>query len=118
MKGLLMKGAFWGADVLPFLSTRLPEDVRASVHSVNLPGLGDTASFEFHLANWVPEGSGHHFGGDYGAVVQQIIDHIPHTNQMEGTRQCRRIIEMPRTRNGGHHLSRSLRGTSVHLLPA
>jgi type IV secretory pathway VirJ component len=110
----------------------LPEDVRASVRSVNLLGLGDTANFAFHVANWVPGGAGrglpvkpevarmgdasvlclygvderespcpqlsgghvktaslvggHHFGGDYGAVVQQIIDHIPHTNRAEGMR--------------------------------
>lgn len=55
---VLLIGYSFGADVLPFLYTRLPEEVRALVRSVTLLGLGDTASFEFHVANWVGGGGG------------------------------------------------------------
>ena len=58
---VLLIGYSFGADVLPFLYTRLPEEVRASVRSVTLLGLGDTASFEFHVANWVGGGAGTDF---------------------------------------------------------
>jgi type IV secretory pathway VirJ component len=51
---VLLIGYSFGADVLPFLYTRLPEDVRAAVRTVNLLGLSETATFEFHVADWIP----------------------------------------------------------------
>ncbi len=51
---VLLVGYSFGADVLPFLYTRLPAEVRESVKTVNLLGLSDTASFEFHVADWIP----------------------------------------------------------------
>ena len=54
---VLLVGYSFGADVLPFLFTRLPTDVRADVRSVSLLGLSDTASFEFHVADWIPGSS-------------------------------------------------------------
>jgi type IV secretory pathway VirJ component len=116
---VLLVGYSFGADVLPFLYTRLPAEVRSSVRTVSLVGLSDTASFEFHVAEWIPGssdsgrptvpevrrmgpaavlclygaeehdspcpklaaptvkavalGGGHHFGGDYGALAEQIL---------------------------------------------
>jgi type IV secretory pathway VirJ component len=118
---VLLVGYSFGADALPFLYTRLPQDVRAAVRAVSLLGLGDTASFEFHVSDWIPGssgpgrptvpeiarmggasvlclygaderdspcptaasatvqavalGGGHHFGGDYAALAQQILAH-------------------------------------------
>ena len=51
---VVLVGYSFGADVLPFLYTRLPADVQAGVASVNLLALSDTASFEFHVADWIP----------------------------------------------------------------
>ena len=51
---VLLVGYSFGADALPFLYNRLPDDVRASVRTVNLLGLSDTAEFEFHLSSWIP----------------------------------------------------------------
>ena len=116
---VLLVGYSFGADVLPFLYTRLPEDVRGSVRTLSLMGLSDTASFEFHLSDWIPGsggagratapevrritgaqvlclygaeeddspcpklagptvkavalGGGHHFGGDYAQLAEQIL---------------------------------------------
>jgi len=42
-----------GADVLPFLVTRLPADLRREVAAVALLGPSETASFEFHVAEWL-----------------------------------------------------------------
>jgi type IV secretory pathway VirJ component len=63
----ILVGYSFGADVLPFLYTRLPAELRATVRSVSLLGLSDTASFEFHVADWVP-------GADSGgrATVPEI----------------------------------------------
>ena len=54
----LLIGYSFGADVLPFLYTRLPTEQRESVRSVNLLGLSDTATFEFHVADWIPGSDG------------------------------------------------------------
>jgi len=51
---VLLVGYSFGADVLPFLYTRLPPDVRAQVSTVSLLGLSDSASFEFHVSDWIP----------------------------------------------------------------
>ena len=42
-----------GADVLPFALNRLPAPTRALVAGAVLMGLGENASFEFHLADWI-----------------------------------------------------------------
>jgi type IV secretory pathway VirJ component len=116
---VLLVGYSFGADVLPFLYTRLPAELRSSVRTVSLLGLSETASFEFHVADWIPGrsddgrptvpevkrmgatpvlclygaeeqdspcpklagpavkavavGGGHHFGGDYAALAEQIL---------------------------------------------
>ena len=54
---VLLVGYSFGADVLPFLYTRLPPEVRAEVRTVSLLGLSDSATFEFHVSDWIP-GSG------------------------------------------------------------
>ena len=51
---VILVGYSFGADVLPFLYTRLPADLRASVRAVSLLALSDSASFEFHVADWIP----------------------------------------------------------------
>jgi type IV secretory pathway VirJ component len=42
-----------GADVLPFLASRLPDDLRATVALVALLGPARTTDFEFHLSDWL-----------------------------------------------------------------
>ena len=46
-------GYSFGADVLPFLVSRLPEDLRARIAGVCLVGLSPQASFQFHLTSWL-----------------------------------------------------------------
>lgn len=50
---VLLVGYSQGADVLPFALNRLPAATRASVRLTALLGLGQKASFEFHLTNWI-----------------------------------------------------------------
>ena len=42
-----------GADVLPFALNRLPAATRPLVATAALIGLGEKASFEFHVGNWL-----------------------------------------------------------------
>ncbi len=46
-------GYSFGADVAPFLLNRLPASLRAGIAGLTLLGPSDTASFEFHLSDWV-----------------------------------------------------------------
>jgi type IV secretory pathway VirJ component len=51
---VLLVGYSFGADVLPFIVNRLPPELRARIGTVNLLGLSEHASFEIHVAGWVP----------------------------------------------------------------
>ena len=57
---LLLVGYSLGADVLPFMASRLPPDLLGRVRLVVLLGPSRMTSFEFHLTDWLG-GSG---GGD------------------------------------------------------
>jgi type IV secretory pathway VirJ component len=50
---VILIGYSQGADVLPFAINRLPARTRAHVRLTALLGLGQQASFEFHVANWI-----------------------------------------------------------------
>ncbi|MFI5317378.1 MAG: AcvB/VirJ family lysyl-phosphatidylglycerol hydrolase [Myxococcota bacterium] len=112
-----------GADVLPFMASRLPAELRARVALVALLGPARSVEFEFHLSDWIGGSSGedalatgpevaklkglkllcvfgrdegeslcrdldaslatrderpgdHHFGGDYEAIAQRILDSL------------------------------------------
>lgn len=115
---VLLIGYSFGADVLPFLVTRLPADSRSLIERVVLLGPSRAATFEFRVSSWfggdrgndyptAPEvqrlnlpiicvrgidendsgclafegpniksmtiGSGHHFSGEYDALVRAIL---------------------------------------------
>lgn len=117
---VILVGYSMGADVLPFMASRLPPDLAARVKLMALLGPGREASFEFHVSEWLgvpaeagypvlPEivklketkilcfhgkdetdslcaslpaelatpvllGGGHHFGGNYEAIADRIIE--------------------------------------------
>jgi len=49
----LLIGYSQGADVLPFILNRLPTQTRDSLSLVVLIGAGRSATFEFHLSDWL-----------------------------------------------------------------
>jgi type IV secretory pathway VirJ component len=49
----LLIGYSLGADVLPFMTGYLPTDLREQVAEVALLGAGKTATFQFHLNDWL-----------------------------------------------------------------
>jgi type IV secretory pathway VirJ component len=50
---LVLIGYSLGADVLPFVINRLPDDLRYKVRLVVLLGPSLTVNFEFHLSDWL-----------------------------------------------------------------
>ena len=55
---VLLIGYSQGADVLPFAVNRLPATTRTLLHGTVLMGLGEKASFEFQLGNWIGSDDG------------------------------------------------------------
>ena len=51
-KGVILIGYSLGADVLPFVISRLPADTREKIQLVAFLGLSDTVDFEFHFTDW------------------------------------------------------------------
>lgn len=52
-KDAVLIGYSQGADVLPFVVNRLPAHMRARIRLTALLGLGERATFEFRLSNWL-----------------------------------------------------------------
>jgi len=50
---VLLVGYSFGADVLPFVLNRLPQELRSQVATVSLLGLDSNASFEISVADWI-----------------------------------------------------------------
>ena len=50
---VILLGYSFGADVLPFLVSRLPTELRSRVAGVGLLGLSPRAAFEFHVTGWL-----------------------------------------------------------------
>ncbi len=50
---VLLIGYSLGAEVLPFMTAHLPQELRQRVALVALLGPGKTATFEFHLNDWL-----------------------------------------------------------------
>jgi type IV secretory pathway VirJ component len=55
---VILIGYSFGADVLPFLINRLDPAARTAVGSVALLGLGTSATFEFHVTEWIGRSRG------------------------------------------------------------
>jgi type IV secretory pathway VirJ component len=68
---VLLIGYSFGADVLPFVITRLPQDLRERIASVSLLGIDAHASFEVRIADWVGSDQG-------GAPTRPELDAIGH----------------------------------------
>jgi type IV secretory pathway VirJ component len=50
---VMLIGYSFGADVLPLLVNRLPDDLRSRVAGVALIGFSPSAVFEFHMSEWL-----------------------------------------------------------------
>ncbi len=99
---VLIAGYSFGADVLPFMVTRLPAAQRRAVAGVGLIGLSPRASFEFHVTGWLSD------SGDERYPTPQEVDRLgvptvclvgaeEHATACHATRA--RIVALA----GGHH---------------
>jgi type IV secretory pathway VirJ component len=102
---VIVIGYSFGADALPFLINKLEPSLRARVAKVVLLGLGTTAEFEFHLADWLGQSG----GPEYSTVPEVDRLTVPVTcvrGADEDDSACE-LIQNPRahvvTVGEGHH---------------
>jgi type IV secretory pathway VirJ component len=119
-KHVLLVGYSFGADVMPFMVNRLPDDLRAAISCVALISPSHNADFEFHVTTWlgksrnksslpvVPEVlklKGQHALIFYGSDEDDTI-----TADLPG--DVAKIILL----KGGHHMSRDYDGIVGNIL--
>jgi type IV secretory pathway VirJ component len=64
---LVLIGYSRGADIMPFVATRLPPELLAEVRLIALLGLAPNANFQFHLIDLV---SNHHRSDDLPTIPE------------------------------------------------
>lgn len=74
MKKVLLIGYSRGADVLPFMSTRLPPELMSQVSLIALLGAEHRIDFEFHVSDWLP-GSSKNAPYEVKPEVEKLIGH-------------------------------------------
>ncbi len=116
---VILVGYSFGADVLPFLYTRLPAELRDTVRSVSLLGLSDTASFEFHVADWIPgaDGSGRATLPEIGRMGAAAVLCLYGAEETDSP--CRRLSGPARKAvalAGGHHFGGDYQTLATQIL--
>lgn len=117
---LVLAGYSRGADMAPFVATRLPAPLRAQLHGLALFGLASAASFEFHLVDLVKD-------------VKRATD-LPMQPELEklrgvrmrcvygldetdsGCRDAPNDLMTKEGRPGGHHFDRNSDALVAHVL--
>jgi type IV secretory pathway VirJ component len=117
---VVLVGYSRGADVLPFMVSRLPADLRSRVELVGLLGPSHTVDFKLHLSDLF---------GNSGAKTALPL--LPEVARLRGLRLvcvygsdetdsiCPELDRSTATiieRNGGHHLGGDFRGIAGLLL--
>jgi type IV secretory pathway VirJ component len=119
---VILVGYSLGADVLPFMITRLPADLRQRVDLVVLLGPSSHAEFQFHLSNWI--------GGrisDEALPTRPEIDRLAGTSMIcacgEDDEECI-CKELPSSLaqvmllKGGHHFGGEYEGLATRIVAA
>ncbi|HEU5179442.1 MAG TPA: AcvB/VirJ family lysyl-phosphatidylglycerol hydrolase [Candidatus Polarisedimenticolia bacterium] len=116
----LLLGYSRGADVVPFMASRLPDDLRAQVRLVVLMGPDDSVDFEFHLSDWL--GSDHHDNNlPVLPEIRKLDDFsvVCFYGEHEDDSLCPALKDGPMRvvrLSGGHHFSGDYEGVAERIL--
>jgi type IV secretory pathway VirJ component len=118
-KHAVLVGYSLGADVLPFLASRLSPEIRPSVSLVALLGPSQSASFEFHLTDWL--GSSDAKGQPTLPEVQKLrgIQVLCFYGESEHDSLCPKLdpsLALVFATKGGHHFGGDYQGLAKTIL--
>ena len=116
---VILIGYSQGADVLPFALNRLPARTRARVHMTALLGLGQQASFEFHVSNWIGPSGDKPIAPEARKLV--AADTLCVYGQDERDSLCPQLVPdhvRPLALSGGHHFGGDYDALAAHILDA
>lgn len=117
----LLVGYSTGADVMPFMASRLPADLRSRVRLVVLLSPTSHASFEFHVGQWIGTST------DDSLPVKPEIARLAGTRVLciHGDRETDTLcdalapaIAVSQKRTGGHHYDGDFRALASDILKA
>jgi type IV secretory pathway VirJ component len=109
-KRAVLIGYSFGADVLPFMASRLPAEMRGRVSGLVLLGPSMAAKFEFHLTDWI--------GGPGSATGEPVLPELekiagPKVLCLAGSEETDSLCQKADRRKikvellpGGHHFGR------------
>ena len=104
---IILVGFSFGADVLPFLAARLPEDLRSKVAGIALVSLSPLAQFEFHVTGWLGGHGDPNFPTAPEVAKLKGLSVLCLQGEDDGDSACRALPkDIARTvvLRGGHHL--------------
>lgn len=70
---MILIGYSLGADILPFMASRLPPEVLDRVKLIALLGPGERVDFEFHVSEWVT-----------GVAPKSALSVMPEVQKLQG----------------------------------
>lgn len=119
---LLLVGYSRGADVLPFMINRLPDELRARIAAVALLGPAHRVEFEFHVGDWL--GGGEDRGLPTTPEARRLVEaNVPllcFFGEDETDTLCRDLVtpvvvsQLP----GGHHFGGRYAEIAARILAA
>lgn len=116
---VILIGYSQGADVLPFALNRLPSRTRARVRLTALLGLGQQASFEFHVSNWIGPSGDKPIAPEARKLL--AADTLCVYGQDEADSLCRQLVPV-HARGimlpGGHHFGGDYDALASRILQA
>lgn len=118
---VLVLGYSFGADVIPFAVSRLPNELKSSIQEIALLAPDDSAEFEFHMIDWV---------GWEGQTAYKVVPEIARLDgvrvlclygQSDSSSICKNIRAQAVTSRqlpGGHHFSGDYEALAKVILAA
>jgi type IV secretory pathway VirJ component len=119
-KRVLLIGYSRGADVLPFMASRLPEDLAKRVDLIALLGPAPGITFEFHYTDWIssaPRGSTRPVQPEIEKLRGKKILCVYGADESDSV--CRRLppgLALLDERPGGHHFGGDYRAIADRIL--
>jgi type IV secretory pathway VirJ component len=116
---IVLVGYSFGADVLPFVVTRLPEDLRAKVGLVAFLGLSSEADFQFHVGSWMGVSSGRSLPVRPEVEKLRGVPMLCFYGRKESDALCRDLdstLVRGAVQDGGHRIGSNFQGIVQEVL--